>query len=89
MRLPCVDVIKTLQEWKRVIRNGGTMAIVMPDETDIHTIALDPTHYHAFTPESFKRYIDLIGGFKIVECETLLPKWSFIIVCERDFSKEH
>ena len=46
------------------------------------------THYHAFTPESFTRYIDLIGGFNILKCETLLPKWSFIIVCERDFSKE-
>ena len=83
-----VDVIKTLQEWKRVIRDGGTMAIVAPDESDIKTIALDPTHYHAFTPESFTRYIDLIGGFNILKCETLLPKWSFIIVCERDFSKE-
>jgi len=78
-----VDIIKTLQEWIRVLKSGGTLALVLPDETNINTIALDPTHKHAFTPESFKRYIDMMGGWEIIRLEPLLKDWSFICVCRK------
>lgn len=78
-----VDVVKTLSEWKRVLKKGGVMAVVAPDETNINTIVLDPTHKHAFTPESFKRYIDLIGGFEIIKLESVIENWSFICVCRK------
>ena len=44
-----VDVIKTLREWKRVLRTGGTLVVIVPDERVRNTIELDPTHKHAFT----------------------------------------
>ena len=78
-----VDVINTLLEWKRVLRRGGILAIVLPDESEINTIALDPTHKHAFTPESFARYIELVGGFEIIRLETVIKKWSFVCVCRK------
>lgn len=78
-----VDVIKTLQEWKRVLRIGGLMAHVLPDETEIDTIPLDPTHKHAFTPASYARLLGLIGGFKIIEIEAVIPNWSFMSVAKR------
>lgn len=78
-----VDIIRTLQEWKRVLKKGGIMANVLPDETSINTIALDPTHKHAFTPESYVRYLDLIGGFEVVKVETVIPDWSFLCVCRK------
>jgi len=59
------------------------MAVLAPDETNINTIVLDPTHKHAFTPESFKRYIDLIGGFEIIKLESVIENWSFICVCRK------
>lgn len=78
-----VDVVKTLQEWKRVLKFSGIMANVLPDETTINTIALDPTHKHAFTPESYRSLLELIGGFEIIKTEVVIPDWSFLCVARR------
>ena len=78
-----VDIIKTLQEWKRVLKPGGIMATVTPDETNINTIKLDISHKHAFTPESLSRYIHLIGGFEIIQLDVVIPNWSFICACKK------
>ena len=59
------------------------MAIVLPDETRINTIELDVTHKHAFTPESFRKYIELMGGFEIIKLESVLKDWSFLCVCKK------
>jgi ubiquinone/menaquinone biosynthesis C-methylase UbiE len=79
-----VDVIKTLLEWRRVLRIGGVMALVLPDESNLNTVLLDPTHKHAFTPESFRRYLDLIGGFEVKECRDVIPNWSFLCVAVKN-----
>lgn len=78
-----VDVVKTLQEWKRVLKIGGIMANVLPDETNINTMILDPTHKHVFTPESYVRLLGLIGGFEILKLETVIPDWSFVCIARR------
>lgn len=78
-----IDIIKTLQEWKRVLKVGGIMASVLPDESTINTIALDPTHKHVFTPESYLRYIDLIGSFKVIEMRTVGKNWSFLCAVKK------
>jgi len=78
-----VDVIKTLFEWKRVLKIGGILAMVLPDERFLNTIALDPTHKHVFTPDSIANYLNLIGGFEIIETETVIPNWSFVCVAKR------
>jgi len=78
-----IDAVKTLQEWKRVLKIGGIMANVLPDETNINTITLDPTHKHVFTPESYWRLLELIGGFEIIKMEVVIPDWSFVCVARR------
>lgn len=78
-----VDVIKTLLEWKRVLAVGGTLAMVLPDERHLDTISLDPTHKHVFTPESIKNYLDLIGGFEIIQSEVVIENWSFVCVAKK------
>jgi SAM-dependent methyltransferase len=78
-----VDVIKTLQEWKRLLRIGGILALVLPDDSHLNTIALDPSHKHVFTPESFKRYLSCIGGFSVKECREVIPNWSFLCAAEK------
>jgi SAM-dependent methyltransferase len=77
------DVIKTLQEWKRVVRPGGILGMVIPDDDCCNTIQLDPTHLHVFTRSSFKRLIDLIGGLEILHIDVLLKDWSFVCVLQK------
>ena len=75
-----VDVVKTLLEWRRVLKPGGTLAIVVPDERVGDTIYLDPTHKHCFTPESLERLVTIIGGFDVIRSEIVIPQWSFLLV---------
>lgn len=77
------DVIKTLQEWKRVVRPGGIIGMAIPDDEFCNTIQLDPTHLHVFTRSSFKRLIELIGGLKILYLDVLLKDWSFVCVMQK------
>lgn len=78
-----VDVVKTLQEWKRVLRPGGTLAAIVPDERVGDTVFLDPSHKHCFTPDSLSRLVSLIGGLEVVETRTVVDDWSFLIVARR------
>jgi ubiquinone/menaquinone biosynthesis C-methylase UbiE len=78
-----IDIVKTLLEWKRVLKIGGIMGIILPDETRLNTIALDPTHKHAFTPESLKRLLTLIGGFETIAMKSVVPDWSFLCVARK------
>ena len=78
-----IDVVKTLQEWRRVLRPGGHLALVIPDDRELNTIALDPTHKHAFTPDSFRRLMALMEGLQEVECRDVIEGWSFLYVARR------
>jgi SAM-dependent methyltransferase len=78
-----VDVVKTLQEWARVTRPGGTVAMIVPDERAGDTIFLDPTHKHVFTPDSLERLIGVIDGLRFVKAEVVTPSWSFLAVAEK------
>ncbi len=79
-----VDLVKVLQEWKRVLKPGGHLAVVVPDERAGDTVFLDPTHKHCFTPDSLSRLIRLIGGFEIVECRTVVAQWSFLLAARKN-----
>lgn len=77
------DIIKTLQEWKRVVKPGGILGMVIPDDESCNTIKLDPTHLHVFTRSSFKRLVELIGGLEILHMDVLLREWSFICILQK------
>lgn len=77
------DIILTLQEWKRVLKPGGILGMVVPDDDVCNTISLDPTHYHVFTQASMQRILMLIGGFKILKMQPLLKNWSFVCIAQK------
>jgi len=67
-----VDVVKTLLEWRRVLKPGGTLAIVVPTSGRETPSNLDPTHKHCFTPESLERLVTIIGGFDVIRSEIVI-----------------
>ena len=78
-----IDVVKTLQEWERVVRPGGVVAMIVPDERAGDTIFLDPTHKHVFTPESLTRLVQVAGALEVVETKVITPNWSFMLVAQK------
>lgn len=75
--------IKTLMEWKRVLRKGGMLGVVIPDDDALDTMKIDSTHKYAFTKLKFKNMLKQIGGFKILKLATCIPNWSFVCVAEK------
>jgi len=77
------DPIRTLREWKRVLKKGGILGVVLPDDDELDTIKIDPTHKHAFTRESFRKILEEVGGFKLLKLEKCVSKWSFVCIAEK------
>jgi glycosyltransferase involved in cell wall biosynthesis/SAM-dependent methyltransferase len=72
-----------LAEWRRVVRIGGIIAFVLPDEGQRDTIRLDPTHYHVYSQQSFRMLVQLFGSFTIERLESCIEDWSFTCVLRR------
>lgn len=78
----CVDTVKTLNEWKRILRHGGQLIIAVPNENIRRGIPLNPEHCHAFSPESLAALMELCG-FKAVTWADPKNGVSFIGVYEK------
>jgi predicted SAM-dependent methyltransferase len=82
------DPIRAIQEWKRILKPGGILAMVVPDDDVCDSIHLDPSHKHVFTQSSLFRIIELIGGMRVVHMGPLLFRWSFICVIEKAMEQD-
>jgi hypothetical protein len=71
------DIQGTLNEWKRVLKKGGIIGVVVPDDRIIDTRALNPQHKHAFTPQLLKDQIQKSGGLEIDVLQEIVDAWSF------------
>lgn len=74
------DTVKTLNEWRRILKPGGKIIIILPDHEVIDT--LNPTlshgkHFHAFTRDSFRKVVETVPELYIEKLETVVPGWSF------------
>lgn len=61
----CIDQIKTIKQWNRVLRLGGRLVVAVPDEQVTHGIPMNPEHCHAYTQESLANLMESCG-FKTV-----------------------
>ncbi|MDA8138504.1 MAG: glycosyltransferase [Desulfobacteraceae bacterium] len=77
------DPILALMEWQRVLKPGGALGLVVPDQRYRNTIQLDPTHKHVFTPSSLRRILELMKGFDIIYMDALVCRWSFLCVAQK------
>jgi SAM-dependent methyltransferase len=65
----CIDPIKTVRYWNRILKTGGKLILAVPDEGLIKGIPTNPEHVHAFTQDSLKSVMS-VCGFKEVESKS-------------------
>lgn len=75
------DTLAVLREWGRV---AGRLVVVCPDQDAYpgSTVALDPTHEAAFTPQQLAA-LAVHVGFGTVHLDRVIPAWSFLLIAER------
>jgi len=83
-----IDTAGVLIEWRRVLKPGGTLAVILPDEENFptqrgRTLELDPTHYHGYSMAALGRLVHLVGGFAEMTTEVVVPRWSFMLTATK------
>ncbi|VAX24832.1 hypothetical protein MNBD_NITROSPINAE04-2504 [hydrothermal vent metagenome] len=78
-----IDPLKTLEEWTRVLKPGGVIGLVLPDDEAFDTINADETHTHVFTQSSLKNLVSLLPRLCVVEEGICVPNWSFYAIIEK------
>lgn len=85
------DPVKALAEWLRVLKPGGTLAMVIPDDDNADMLHVDPTHKHAMTRKYVQSLFDQIENetqykIKITRFgDTVVTNWSFLVVLKKLF----
>jgi SAM-dependent methyltransferase len=77
------DTLSVLREWGRVLKPGGTLVVITPDQGRYggSTIALDPTHAAAFTEPQLRALMVHagFGDFAVTLIDWPRPGWSFCL----------
>lgn len=78
-----VDPVRTLREWARVLKEGGVLGLVLPDDEAFDTLKADSTHKHAYTQSSLRNLLSLIPDLAIVEQGICQNRWSVYVILEK------
>ena len=89
---PGTEILPVLREWVRVLRPGGYLVMILPDNEPAqaarsHVFAQDVSHQHAFSANNF--YLDIIKPLKneelvdMIEHNTFSNNFSFNTVLKK------
>jgi len=56
-----VDPFKTLREWCRIIKAGGSLLVTCPNHEQLPTMLIDHTHVHAYTIDVLRKVLTSCG----------------------------
>jgi predicted SAM-dependent methyltransferase len=73
-----IDPARALTEWKRILKADGLLIIVVPDARFHDVLRSDPTHIHAFTPDTLKQIIMNVGKLEILQMDTIDPLGKYV-----------
>lgn len=79
-----IPVKKALAEWKRVLKPGGHLVVIVPDAENRPGTICEPSHAHAFTLEVLKHLLGRrVTGLKLIHAGNLegCPENKKDIVC--------
>jgi SAM-dependent methyltransferase len=80
-------IVQVIQRWMDLLRPGGVLAMVIPDNDFHDVLSMDQDHKNAWGGSDFERRIlaPVIGGGKarVVEFNTFSNRFSFDVVLER------
>ena len=63
-----IDVLRTMKEWFRLLREDGMLFLSVPNHDRLSTMLIDYTHVHAFNKDALQNLIETCG-FKIDNIE--------------------
>jgi hypothetical protein len=75
-----LDTLGTLAGCRRILRDGGRLALVIADGADPNTWSDAP---HAFTIDTLTRTLATVGGFEVVRAAELAGEGASLVVAER------
>jgi SAM-dependent methyltransferase len=77
-------IVSVLESWFSLLRPGGVLAMIVPDNDHFDVMASDANHYHAWSWADFRpRVLDEVirrTGAMLVEYNTLQNHFSFNVV---------
>lgn len=73
---------KTLKEWKRVLKKGGKVGVIVPDNQYLKTMKLDKSHKSEFDLETLESLFRK-AGFKVRDKGMAFPRWSIYVIGEK------
>jgi len=80
-------IAAVLSRWVSLLRSGGVLAMVIPDNDEFDVMGCDPDHKNAWGHSDFqRRVLDQVlarGDVKCIEYNTLSNNFSFNVVLEK------
>ena len=73
---------KTLSEWKRVLKKGGRIGVIVPDDNYVNSLDLDPTHKVSFNLNRLEKLF-MQCGFKVLKSGIAIKHWSIYLIVEK------
>jgi len=73
------DVVSILRDWLRVLKQGGVLGVILPDQAFLDVLAIDKDHKHAWTAAQFAEQVlvPLNDVAALSEFDTLKNNFSY------------